>query len=94
MTPGGFAVRREARAVEARSAVQQLQEHARQQLAQLRLQNGVALAGQAAIGIAGLDALITTLSADKPFLELELRQLQRLTGIGAAGIIVNYMAGG
>lgn len=90
---GGLGLRRETRAVERRSAVQELHEQARMALANLRINNGIALAGHAAIGIAGLDSLITTVSAEKPFLELELRQLQRLIGVGVAGVIMNYMTG-
>lgn len=62
-------------------------------LAELRISNGVALAGHAALGVAQVDALISTISADKPFLELELRQLQRLLGVGLAGVVMNYMGG-
>lgn len=97
VTPAGRStirvLSREARDVERRSAIRQLHEQARAELAQLRVNNGVALAAHAAIGIAGLDGLITAVSADKPCLELELRQLQRVVGVGVAGTIMNYMMG-
>lgn len=93
LTSGGFAVRRETRDVERRLAVQQLHEQARVALAQLRIQNGIGLAGQAVVGIAGLDSLISSVSAEKPFLELELRQFQRLVGVGVAGVVMRYMSG-
>ena len=90
---GSLAVRRETRAIDRRSAVQEVHEQARLQLAQLRLRNGLALAGQAVAGATQLDALITVLSADKPFFELEMRRFQQLVHAGAGALVANYLMG-
>lgn len=85
---------REVRDVERRVALEQLHELARKTIAEVRIRNGIALSGQAVIGVAQLDALISAVSVDKPFLELELRQFQRFLGVALGSAVMSYLGVG
>lgn len=62
-------------------------------IAENRIANGHRLARHAALDQAMLHEFITAVSHEKPQLEMELRQLQHIVGMGAANIIFDYLNG-
>jgi|ERR1039458_221263 hypothetical protein len=82
---------RASRQIEAARTVAIAREDALEELAKVRIRNGLHLLECSVMGLAMVDGLINTVSHDRPGLEMTLRVLQQDVAIGIGSTIREYI---
>jgi hypothetical protein len=82
---------RATREIEAARTVAIARQDALEDLAKVRIRNGLHLLECSVVGLAMVDGLITNVSHDRPGLEMTLRALQQDVAIGIGSTIREYM---